>query len=103
MELNELLPAEAISVKIAAGRTAMLAASIRPLRPSERSADEYTIDAVGDRLWHYISRPTTLAELRDVISQEFAVQPERCERDIRAWLQQLADEGWLSVGFMPVL
>lgn len=103
MELTELLPAEAISVKVAASNAAYVDADRRSEEDSRLLGFEYTIDAVGDRLWYYASRPTTLAELRDLISQEFAVQPERCERDIRAWLQQLVDEGLLSICLTPAL
>ena len=36
-------------------------------------------------------------ELRDVLVNEFDVEPDRCEHDILLLLQQLADEGLIAV------
>lgn len=56
----------------------------------------YGLDAVGARVWKLIQEPRVVAKIRDTLLLEYDVEPERCERDLLALLQQLADEGLLE-------
>jgi Coenzyme PQQ synthesis protein D (PqqD) len=57
----------------------------------------YGLDAVGARIWSLIEEPRTVKEIRDILLEEYDVEPERCERDLLALLQRLADEGLVEV------
>jgi hypothetical protein len=57
----------------------------------------YGLDAVGARIWSLIQEPRTVNEIRDILLEEYEVEPERCERDLLALLQKLADEGLIEV------
>jgi hypothetical protein len=57
----------------------------------------YGLDAVGARIWSLIQEPRTVNEIRDILLEEYEVEPERCERDLLVLLQRLADEGIIEV------
>ncbi len=57
----------------------------------------YGLDVVGARIWSLIQEPRTVEEIRDVLVSEYEVEPDRCERDLIALLQGLADKGLIEV------
>ena len=57
----------------------------------------YGLDAVGSRIWSLIQEPRTVNEIRNILLEEYEVEPERCERDLLALLRRLADEGLVEV------
>jgi hypothetical protein len=57
----------------------------------------YGLDAVGARIWELIQGPRTVNEIRDVLLEEYDVEPERCERDLFVLLDQLATENLIEV------
>ena len=57
----------------------------------------YGLDAVGARIWSLIQEPRTVNEIRDILLEEYEVEPERCERDLLVLLRRLADEGLVEV------
>ena len=61
----------------------------------------YGLDDVGARVWNLIQEPKTVSEIRDVLLQEYDVEADRCERDLLALLQRLADEGLAEVEDAP--
>ena len=56
----------------------------------------YGLDAVGARIWSLIQEPRAVNEIRDILLEEYDVTFERCERDLIALLQRLADEGLIE-------
>ena len=56
----------------------------------------YSLDDVGAYIWSLIQEPRTVNEIRDAILEEYEVEPDRCERDIVALLEQLADAGLIE-------
>jgi Coenzyme PQQ synthesis protein D (PqqD) len=50
----------------------------------------YGLDDVGARIWSLIQEPRAVAAVRDTILQEYDVEPDRCERDLLALLDELA-------------
>jgi hypothetical protein len=52
---------------------------------------------VGARIWSLIQEPRTVNEIRNILLEEYEVEPERCERDLLVLLQRLADEGIIEV------
>ncbi len=57
----------------------------------------YGLDPVGARVWSLLQTPRNLAEIRDALLEEFEVQPERCERDLRDLIEELAAENLIEV------
>lgn len=66
-----------------------------------RAGVYYGLDAVGGRIWNLLQKPKTVNEIRDVLLKEYDVEADRCERDLLALLQQLADEGLIEVDNAP--
>lgn len=57
----------------------------------------YGLDAVGARIWSLIQQPKNVEEIRNTLVSEYEVNEDRCERDLIALLQKLADEGLIEV------
>jgi hypothetical protein len=64
-----------------------------------RAGMYYGLDSVGARVWSLIQEPRTVREIRDTLTNEYEVDPDRCERDLIALLQSLADEGLVEVKY----
>ena len=58
----------------------------------------YGLDEVGARIWDLIQEPRAVREIRDLLLDEYDVEPERCERDLLALLEELAAEDLVEVG-----
>ncbi len=61
----------------------------------------YGLDDVGARIWNLIQEPKAVSEIRDTLLQEYDVEADRCERDLLALLQRLADEGLVEAEDAP--
>ena len=57
----------------------------------------FTLDGVGCRIWNLIQEPRTVNEIQNVILQEYEVEPNQCECDLSALLQELATKGLIEV------
>jgi hypothetical protein len=57
----------------------------------------YSLKEVGAAIWEMIETPRTVRKIRAAILARYAVEPECCERDLLAVLQELADEGLIEV------
>ena len=57
----------------------------------------YGIDAVGALIWNLVQQPRTMGAIRDALLDEYDVDPERCEGDLRAFLTELASAGLVEV------
>lgn len=55
------------------------------------------LDAVGARIWHLIQEPRTVNDILNTLLQEYEIEPERCERELVALLQKLADAELVKV------
>ena len=62
-----------------------------------RKGNYYALDAVGARVWQLVQAPVSVAELRHRIAEEYDVSVERCEADLLALLDALAEQGLLEV------
>jgi hypothetical protein len=49
----------------------------------------YGLDEVGAQVWSLIQEPRSVDAIRDTILEEYEVEPDRCERDLLALLQEL--------------
>ncbi|RDB06637.1 PqqD family protein [Runella aurantiaca] len=53
----------------------------------------YDLNEVGTFIWEQLQqKPSTLAELKNAILEEFEVEEATCENDIKMLLTQLMDE-----------
>jgi len=57
----------------------------------------YGLDEVGARVWSLIQQPCAVGTIRDAILAEYEVEPERCEHDLLALLQDLENAGLIEV------
>jgi hypothetical protein len=57
----------------------------------------YGLDPVGARVWELLQVPRRVPEIRDALLDEYEVDAERCERDLLALLEQLADKQLIDV------
>ncbi len=55
------------------------------------------LDAVGARIWNLLAESRTVNDMLDALLQEYEVEPDRCERDLLALLQNLANSGLIEV------
>jgi len=62
-----------------------------------KSGIYYGLDDVGARVWSLIQKPSSVSDIRDVILEEYEVEPDRCERDVLSLLQALAVQGLLKI------
>jgi hypothetical protein len=62
-----------------------------------KSGVYYGLNTVGARIWSLIQEPKTIENIRDIILNEYDVDPQRCESDLLQLLQQLAAEGLIEV------
>ena len=58
----------------------------------------YWMDGIGTSVWERIKVPTTLGALCTDLQAEYDVPPERCEADVRAFLEELRRKGLVTVG-----
>lgn len=58
----------------------------------------YGLDPVGTHVWRLLQQSRTVAELRDLVVDEFDVEAERCEGDLAAFLASLDAHGLLRSG-----
>jgi hypothetical protein len=57
----------------------------------------YGLNPIGSRIWELIQVPTTVERLRQQLLQEYDVQPEVCDRDLRHLLQDLQSKGLIEI------
>lgn len=57
----------------------------------------YGLDPVGARVWGLLQQPQSVGAIREILLQEYEVDPERCEQDLLRLLQELAARGLIEV------
>ncbi len=57
----------------------------------------YGTQAVGSRIWTLIADEVSVAELCDWLVEEFSVDRVTCEREVLQFVEQLAEEGMVTV------
>ena len=62
-----------------------------------RSGMYYGLEGVGARVWALLQQPMTVLALRDALVGEFAIDASRCERDLRAFLDELIASGLIEL------
>jgi Coenzyme PQQ synthesis protein D (PqqD) len=62
-----------------------------------RSGMYYGLDAVGARIWSLIQTPMNVNDLRDALLEEYDVDPDRCERDLVALIEDITAQALIEV------
>jgi hypothetical protein len=57
----------------------------------------FGLDEIAASVWDRIQTPAAIVDLRDSIVSEYEVDPSTCERDLVAFLSDLADQGMILV------
>ncbi len=58
----------------------------------------YAFNGTATRVWKMIEEPKSLAEICAILGQEFDVDPDICEAEVRDLLDDLAGEGIVILG-----
>jgi len=66
-----------------------------------KSGVYFGLDPVGARIWNLIKDPKTVGAVIEAILQEYDVDPERCETDVIALLEELANRALLDIKGNP--
>jgi hypothetical protein len=61
-----------------------------------KDGEYYSLNSVGARIWNLIHEPKSVTEIRDLLLQEYQVEPECCEGDLLALLEELATAGLIE-------
>ena len=56
----------------------------------------YAYDAMGSRIWDLLAEPQTVGQICQALTREFAVDAERCEREVLSFLSDLSAHGLLQ-------
>ena len=57
----------------------------------------YGFNGTATRIWKMIEQPTRLGALRDALLNDYDVDAETCERDLRELLRELEQDGLVSI------
>jgi len=61
----------------------------------------YGLDSIGRSVWDILEKPTSVSGLVDALRREYDVDPETCEKDVLAFLENLHADGIIEVGESP--
>jgi hypothetical protein len=62
-----------------------------------KSSVYFGLNTVGASIWKLIQEPKKVSEIRDAILKEYDVEPDRCEVDLLALLQELLEKKLIEV------
>jgi Coenzyme PQQ synthesis protein D (PqqD) len=62
-----------------------------------RSGVYYGLDPMGTHIWKLLQEPLTFTALCDSLIQDYDVDGSRLESDMRAFLNELADQGLVEI------
>ena len=62
-----------------------------------RAGMYYGLDEVGARAWNLILKSQPAREIKEELLNEYDVEPQRCERDLLALLNDLAGKGLIEI------
>ncbi len=62
-----------------------------------KSGVYFGLNTVGTSIWKLIQEPRTVKKIRDVLVDEYDVEPKRCEKDILELLQELSTHGLIEI------
>jgi PqqD family protein of HPr-rel-A system len=57
------------------------------------SGQYFALNRIGSAIWQHLQKPCTVLSLCERLRNEYNVTAERCEADVSALLEQLAERG----------
>jgi coenzyme PQQ synthesis protein D (PqqD) len=57
----------------------------------------YGLDPIGAEVWKLLQTPCKVADIHQLLLREYEVEPQRCERDLLALLEELLGAGLIEV------
>jgi hypothetical protein len=57
----------------------------------------FAVGGVGAKVWELVQEPRALRDLREIILGEYDVDRLRCDRELRAFVEQLASRGLVEI------
>ena len=64
---------------------------------STESGKYYGLDDIGSRIWELIEQPHSVGDLCDTLITEFEVDRDTCQQHVLDFLEELKDEGIVTV------
>ena len=61
------------------------------------SGNYFGLDEVAQRIWQLVQEPVPVRTIHGTLLEEFDVEPERCKRDLLAFLSELETGGLIRV------
>lgn len=61
------------------------------------NGEYYGLDEIGSRVWTLLDAPRQVSELCGTLLEEFDVEREQCERDVLAFLNEMAEDGLVNI------
>lgn len=61
------------------------------------SGEYFGLDPVGARVWSLLQEPTSVKAIRDILLEEYDVEPDVCESDLLALLREMAAQGLIEI------
>ncbi len=62
-----------------------------------KSGKYFGLNEVGARIWDLLKEHQTPEAIRDILLDEYDVDPQQCEQDLLELLQQLLEQGLIHV------
>ncbi len=62
-----------------------------------KSGVYHGLNEVGARVWNLIQQPKAVKDIKAALLEEYEVEPEQCDRDLMALLEELLDAGLIEV------
>lgn len=62
-----------------------------------KSGIYFGLDPVGARIWSVLQSSVTFGQIRDTMLDEYEVDPERLEADLRTLISDLAEHGLIEI------
>jgi hypothetical protein len=57
----------------------------------------YGLDEIGARIWNLIQEPASISSIRDILLEEYDVEPEQCAIDLLDLVEELAAAGLVKL------
>jgi hypothetical protein len=57
----------------------------------------FGLNEVGLRIWNLLKEPRSVRDILDILMNEYEVENNQCEQDLRSLLQDLQDNGLIEI------
>jgi len=62
-----------------------------------KSGVYYGLDEVGTYIWAFIQEPRVVSDIATAVLEEYAVDPERCEQDLKQLFFEMTERNLIEV------